>query len=257
MSEDELVHERRDQVVVLRLNRPEARNALNPSLIRSFGAAVTDAESDPAVRALVLTASGDRAFSSGMDLRSFAEGGGLTMDAPETRAFMRFMAGGLHLPVVGAAQATAVAGGLELLLGCDLVVAAHGARFGLPEVQRGLIPGGGGTLLGTRIPLALAMELVLTGDTIDAERALQIGLVNAVVAFDEVLPTALAMAERIAANGPLAVRAVKELTRLAVCDPSAVGARLEHWRPVVFGSEDAREGAMAFVQKREPNWRGR
>jgi len=257
MSDDELVREQHDHVVVLRLNRPEARNALNPSLIRSLGAAVTEAESDPAVRALVLTGTGDRAFSSGMDLRSFAGGGDLAMGTPEAQAFMRFMDGGLSLPVVGAAQATAVAGGLELLLGCDMVVAAEGARFGLPEVQRGLIPGGGGTLLGTRIPLALAMELVLTGDTIDAGRALQIGLVNAVVALDEVLPTALAMAERIAANGPLAVRAAKELARLAAFDPSAVGARLEHWLPVVFGSQDAREGAMAFVEKRTPTWRGR
>jgi enoyl-CoA hydratase len=257
MSDDELVREQHDHVVVLRLNRPEVRNALNPSLIRSFGAAVTDADSDPTVRALVVTGTGDRAFSSGMDLRAFAEGGGLAMDTPEMQAFMRFMDGALSLPVVGAAQATAVAGGLELLLGCDMVVAAEGARFGLPEVQRGLIPGGGGTLLGTRIPLALAMELVLTGDSVDAGRALQMGLVNAVVARDDVLPTALAMAERIAANGPLAVRAAKELTRLAAFAPSAVAARLEHWRPVVFGSEDAREGAVAFVEKRKPTWRGR
>jgi enoyl-CoA hydratase/carnithine racemase len=257
LSDDELVREQHDRVVVLRLNRPEARNALNPSLIRSFGAAVTEAESDPAIGALVLTGTGDRAFSSGMDLRSFAQGGDLAMDSPETQAFLRFMDGGLSVPVVGAAQATAVAGGLELLLGCDVVVAAHGARFGLPEVRRGLIPGGGGTLLGTRIPLATALELVLTGDTIDAARALQIGLVNAVVAPDEVLPAALALAERIAANGPLAVRAVKELTRLAVFDPSAARGRLEHWLPVVFSSEDAREGAAAFVEKRTPNWRGR
>jgi enoyl-CoA hydratase/carnithine racemase len=257
MSDDELVREQHDHVVVLRLNRPEVRNALNPSLIRSFGAAVTDADSDPTVRALVVTGTGDRAFSSGMDLRAFAEEGGLAMDTPEMQAFMRFMDGALSLPVVGAAQATAVAGGLELLLGCDMVVAAEGARFGLPEVQRGLIPGGGGTLLGTRIPLALAMELVLTGDSVDAGRALQMGLVNAVVARDDVLPTALAMAERIAANGPMAVRAAKELTRLAAFAPSAVAARLEHWRPVVFGSEDAREGAVAFVEKRKPTWRGR
>jgi enoyl-CoA hydratase/carnithine racemase len=257
MSNDELVHEQRGHVVVLRLNRPEARNALNPTLIRSFGSAVTEAESDPAVRVLVLTGTGDRAFSGGMDLRSFAQGADLAMDAPEMQAFMRFMDGALSLPVVGAAQATAVAGGLELLLGCDLVVAAEGARFGLPEVQRGLIPGGGGTLLGTRIPLALALELVLTGDTVDAARALQIGLVNAVVAPDEVLPKALALAERIAANGPLAVRAVKELTRLAAFDPSAVGDRLEHWRRVVFQSADAREGAAAFVEKRAPDWQGR
>jgi len=257
MSDGELVVERHDHVLLLRLNRPEVRNALNPSLIRAFGAAVAEAESDPGVRALVLTGTGDRAFSSGMDLRSFAETGDMAMDSPEMETFLRFMDGGFPLPVVGAAQAAAVAGGLELLLGCDVVVAARGARFGLPEVQRGLIPGGGGTLLATRIPLAAAMELVLTGDPVDADRARQIGLVNVVVAPDEVLATALAMAARIAGNGPLAVRAAKELTRLGASSPSEFAARREHWRRAVFASEDAREGAAAFVEKRAARWQGR
>ena len=255
-----LVTERHGPVLVLRLNRPEARNALNSSLIRAVGAAVLSAEADPDTRAVVLTGTGDRAFCAGMDLRSFAQGEGVTEndDAGSAfTAFMRLMNGDVNVPFVGAANATAVAGGLELLLGCDVVVAAVGARFGLPEVQRGLIPGGGGTLLGARIPLALAMELVLTGDLVDAARALQIGLVNAVVPAADVLPTAVAYAERIAANGPLAIRAARELVRLAAFDASAVGGRLEHWRAVVFASEDAREGARAFVEKRTPNWRGR
>lgn len=256
MSEPELVTEGHGPVVVLRLNRPEARNALNPSVVHAIGEAVVAAEDDPAVRAVVLTGTGDRAFCGGMDLRAFAEGRSMELD-DAGRAFMRLMAGDVAVPVVGAANATAVAGGLELLLGCDLVVAAEGARFGLPEVQRGLIPGGGGTLLGARLPLALAMELVLTGDPVDAARALQIGLVNAVVPADEVLPTAVAMAERVAANGPLAVRAAKELVRLAAFDTPAVRDRLEHWRPIIFGSEDAREGAQAFVEKRPPTWQGR
>lgn len=256
MTADELVSERHGNVVVLRLNRPEALNALNPSLIHAIGAAVIEAESDPHTRAVVLTGTGDRAFCGGMDLRSFAQGEGMKFD-DAGKAFMRLMDGDVAVPVVGAANATAVAGGLELLLGCDVVVAADGARFGLPEVQRGLIPGGGGTLLGGRIPLALAMELVLTGDTVDAQRALEIGLVNAVVAAEDVLVRALSYAERIAANGPLAIRAAKELVRLAAFDGAKVRARLEHWRPIVFGSEDAREGATAFVEKRDPNWKGR
>lgn len=256
MSDEELVEERHGTVVVLRLNRPEARNALNPSLIHAIGAAVLHAESDPATRAMVLTGTGDRAFCGGMDLRSFAEGASTALDEAG-KAFMRLMDGDVAVPLVGAANATAVAGGLELLLGCDVVVAAEEARFGLPEVQRGLIPGGGGTLLGGRIPFALASELVLTGETIDATRALQIGLVNAVVPRDQVLAKAIAYAERIAANGPLAVRAAKELVRLAAVDGSAVRARLEHWRPIVFGSEDAKEGARAFVEKRAPDWQGR
>lgn len=206
--------------------------------------------------AVVITGTGDRAFCSGMDLRSFAQGESMELDAAG-KAFMRLMDGNVAVPFVGAANATAVAGGLELLLGCDLVVAAEEARFGLPEVQRGLIPGGGGTFLGGRIPLAFASELVLTGETIDATRALQIGLVNAVVPRHQVFPKALSYAERVAANGPLAVRAAKELVRLAALDGSAVRARLEHWRPVVFGSADAREGARAFVEKRAPDWQGR
>jgi enoyl-CoA hydratase/carnithine racemase len=257
MSDAELVSERRGAVLILRLNRPGARNALNPSLIHAIGAAVLDAEADPDTRAVVLTGTGDRAFCAGMDLRSFARGEGSREFDDAGTAFLRLMDGDVAVPFVGAANASAVAGGLELLLGCDVVVAAERARFGLPEVQRGLIPGGGGTLLGARIPLALAMELVLTGDLVDAARALQVGLVNAVVPAADVLPTAIAYAERIAANGPLAVRAARELVRLAALDGAGVRSRLEHWRPVVFGSEDAREGARAFVEKRPPHWQGR
>ena len=256
MTDDELVRERRGGVVLLRLNRPEARNALNPSLIGALGTAVLDAEADPDTRAVVLTGTGDRAFCGGMDLRAFSEGESMDFDDAGV-AFMRLMDGELSVPVIGAANATAVAGGLELLLGCDVVVAAAGARFGLPEVQRGLIPGGSGTLLGARIPLALALELVLTGDTFDADRALAIGLVNAVVPADQVVPTALAYAERIGANGPIAVRAAKELVRMAAVDGAAAKSRLDHWRAVVFGSEDAQEGARAFVEKRAPEWQGR
>ena len=260
-GEGVLVTERRGRVLVLRLNRPEARNALDPSLIRAIGGAVLSAEADPDTRVVVLTGTGDRAFCAGMDLRTFAQGERVAEsddDASTTfSAFMRLMDGDVAVPFVGAANASAVAGGLELLLGCDVVVAAEGARFGLPEVQRGLIPGGGGTLLGARIPLALAMELVLTGELVDATRAWQVGLVNTVVPAADVLPTAIAYAERIAANGPLAVGAARELVRLAVFDASAVPSRLEHWRAVVFGSEDAREGARAFVEKRSPNWQGR
>ncbi|MGH9016669.1 MAG: enoyl-CoA hydratase-related protein [Acidimicrobiales bacterium] len=256
MAGDELIQERHGAVVVLRLNRPEARNALNPSLIAAFGAAILELEDDDGTRALVVTGTGDRAFSGGMDLRSFADGDGLAVDDRRMTTFLRFMDGRATLPVVGAANATAVAGGLEILLGCDLVVAADGARFGLPEVQRGLIPGGGGTLIGTRIPLPLAMELVLTGESVDADWALRFGLVNAVVPAEQVLPTAIAYAERIAANGPLAVRAAKELVRTAAVDGSAVKARLDHWLPVVFASADAREGARAYVEKRAPVWKG-
>jgi len=255
---DELVRETRGSVLIARLNRPDARNALTPGIIRGIGAAVIDAESDPEIRAVVITGTGEKAFCAGMDLRAFAAGGQTALgDDDSTRAFFRLLEGGVAVPVVGAANATAVAGGFELLLGCDVIVASSEAEFGLPEVKRGLFPAGGGTFLGTRVALGVALEMTLTGDSISAERAYDLGLVNAVVPPAEVLPRALAFAERIAANGPLGVRAVKELVRLGISDPVRARERLREWQEVVFSSEDAKEGATAFVEKRAPVWQGR
>jgi len=253
-----LVRERRGNVLVARLNRPEARNALDAALIRAISQAMDDADADPEVRAVVLTGTGGRAFCAGMDLRAFADGDAPAGGDPEaTAGFFRLVRGEVRTPLIGAANASAVAGGLELLLGCDLVVASAEARFGLPEVKRGLFAAGGGTSLGTRVPLAVALEMALTGDTVDAQRAYSLGLVNAVVPPEEVLPTALDFAGRIAANGPLGVAATKELVRLGVTDAARAAERLRKLQPVVFGSEDAREGAMAFVERRAPVWRGR
>lgn len=254
----DLVRERRGNVEVLRLNRPEARNALTTAMLADVGRAILDAESDPGVRAVVLTGTGDRAFCSGMDLRSFSGGDGTGDGDPDAiAAYMRLFSGDVAVPMVGAANATAVAGGLELLLGCDLVVASSEARFGLPEVKRGLFPGGGGTAIGTRVPLAVALEMLLTGDPITAARAHEVGLVNAVVPPGDVLAAAVALAERIAANGPLGVAASKELVRLAVTDPARWSERRDELRKTVFGSEDAKEGAAAYVEKRPPVWQGR
>jgi enoyl-CoA hydratase len=192
-----------------------------------------------------------------MDLRGFASGAQGSVDRGAMDTFFRLMQGKVTVPVVGAANASALAGGFELLLGCDVIVASSEAKFGLPEVKRGLFAGGNGTFLGTRIPLAIALEMTLTGDSIDAARAYELGLVNQVVAPDQVLDAALAFAERIAANGPLAVAATKELVRLAPADFARAEERVRELQPVVFGSEDAKEGATAFVEKRAPIWRGR
>jgi enoyl-CoA hydratase/carnithine racemase len=255
---DELVRDRRGAVLVARLNRPDARNALTPELLRGISAAIVDAETDPEIRAVVLTGTGDRAFCAGMDLRAFAAGeqAGLG-DDEATRGFFRLVEGETTIPVVGAANGTAVAGGFELLLACDVIVASSEAEFGLPEVKRGLFPAGGGTFLGTRVALGVALEMTLTGDAISAERAYDLGLVNAIVTPDEVIGSAVAFAERIAANGPLGVAAVKELVRLGVSDAVRARQRRDEWRRVVFSSEDAKEGAVAFVEKRAPVWHGR
>jgi enoyl-CoA hydratase/carnithine racemase len=256
-TEPVLVTERRGAVTILRLNRPEARNALNPELLTAIGLAVLEAEEDPGTRAVVLTGTGEKAFCAGMDLRAFAEGGGVGGSSDGMKGFARFTSGEIAVPIVGAANATAVAGGFELLLGCDVVVASDAASFGLPEVKRGLFAAGGGVFLSTRIPLAVALELTLTGDLIDAPRALSLGLINQVVPAGDVLDAAVALAERIARNGPLALRATKELVRTASTDLATARKLAADWQPKVFGSEDAKEGATAFIEKRDPVWQGR
>lgn len=257
-SPDELLVQRRGAVLVATLNRPEARNALNGSLIDALGRTVAEAEADPDIRVVVLTAAGDRVFCAGMDLRAFASGAsGNAGSAEGKEGYSRLTEGRLRVPVVGAANGTAVGGGLELLLGCDVVVAAETAKFGLPEVKRGLYPAGGGTNIGSRIPLAVALELTLTGDPIEARRAYELGLINAVVPAAEVLDAAVALAQRIAANAPLALAAIKELVRLGATDVAQANERNKELARQVFGSEDAKEGATAFVEKRAPVWKGR
>ena len=258
MSEPVLVKEQRGAVLVLRLNRPDARNAFNSDLVRETGLGIEEGERDPAVRCIVVTGTGDRAFSAGMDLRDFAAGENPgTAENQGTAAFRRLIRGEVSVPVVGAANATAVAGGFELLLGCDVVVASEDARFGLPEVKRGLFAAGGGMLLSTRIPLAVALELTLTGDLIDAHRAMACGLINEVVSADEVIGAALRLAGRIAANGPLAIEATKAVVRAAAVDFDEANRLQAEWAPKIFDSEDAKEGATAFVERREPIWKGR
>jgi enoyl-CoA hydratase/carnithine racemase len=258
-SEPELVRERRGQVEIFRINRPEARNALNGAVMAGLGNGLVEADADPDVRAIILTATGDRAFCAGLDLRDFASGAVVADDLVEGRdRFRRFIREGVGTPLIGAANGTAVAGGFGVLLACDLIVCADTARFGLPEVKRGLFAAGGGAaLLGRWIPPALALELTMTGDTIDAERALQLGVINRVVAGPRVLEEALDLAGRIVANGPLGVQATKRIVRAASQQTAAeTWALQDELHASVFESADAKEGARAFVERRDPVWTG-
>jgi enoyl-CoA hydratase/carnithine racemase len=260
MSEEPVVvREQRGNVLVLRINRPEARNALNPGVMGGLGAGLAEAESSPDIRAVVITGTGDRAFCAGMDLGAFSSGN--MAPTPEEqegmKTFNRFFSGQhVDVPIIGAAQSSAVAGGFEVLLNCDLAVVADDAKLGLPEVKRGLFAAGGGVFLGQRIPMAIALELCLTGDYITPERAAHFGLVNRVVPADKVVDTAIELAEAIAANGPLGLAASKEIIKLAVVDNEGARKRQAELQGKVFGSEDAREGSLAFMEKRAPVWKG-
>jgi len=254
MSNEVLV-EHRGAVQVIVINRPEARNALNGAVAAGIRDAVDELDGLDELRAGVLTGAGGT-FSSGMDLKAFL--GGEVPSFPG-RGLCGITQTPPRKPLVGAAEGWALAGGFELLLACDLVVAGASARFGVPEVKRSLVAGAGGALLlAKRVPRALALELLLTGDPIDAARAAEIGLVNRVVPEGGALEAAVELAERIAANGPLAVMATKQIA-LSGGDwpPEQCWDQAAGLTAAVFASQDAREGARAFAEKRAPVWRGR
>jgi len=252
---DEVLVERRDGVQVITINRPQAKNALNGAVARGIAAAVDELDQDEALRVGVLTGAGG-IFSSGMDLKGF-----LTGDVPlvEGRGLAGITETPPRKPLIAAVEGWALAGGFELLLACDLVVAAESARFGVPEVKRGLVAGGGAALLlARRVPQAIALELLLTGEPLSATRAAEIGLVNRLAPEGGALDTALELAGTIAANGPLAVAVTKQIARSTFDWTIEQGwkAQSELMAPV-FASEDAREGATAFAEKRAPVWKGR
>lgn len=240
-------------VLVMTLNRPGARNAVNGATARALAEALDELDGSDALGVGVLTGAGG-VFCSGMDLKAFLAGetpavpgrgfGGLTQAPPRK-------------PLIAAVEGWALAGGLELVLACDLVIAGQGARFGVPEVKRGLVAAGGGALLlPARIPVAIALEMLLSGDPISAERAAQVGLVNAVVPDGHALQSALELARRVGRNGPLALAATKEIARHA--PEWSAEERWHEQRRItdpVFASADAREGATAFAERREPVWR--
>ncbi len=254
MSNQVLV-ERRGAVQVIVINRPEARNALNGAVAAGIRDAVDELDARDELRAGVLTGAGGT-FSSGMDLKAFLSG---ELPSFPGRGLCGITQTPPRKPLVGAAEGWALAGGFELLLACDLVVAGASARFGVPEVTRSLVAGAGGALLlAQRVPRALALELLLTGDPIDAARAAEIGLVNRVVPEGGALEAAIELAERIAANGPLAVVATKQIAHHGGdWSPEQRWDQAAALTMPVFASADAREGARAFAEKRPPVWQGR
>jgi enoyl-CoA hydratase len=252
---DEVLVERRGHVQVITINRPDAKNALNAGVATAVAAAVDELDSDDDLRVGVLTGAGGT-FSAGMDLKAFLRG---ETPAIEGRGLCGITETPPRKPLIGAVEGWALAGGFELLLACDLVVAAETARFGVPEVKRGLIAGGGAAfLLARRVPRALALELLLTGEPIDAPRAAAIGLVNRLAPEGGALDAAVELAEVIAANGPLAVAVSKQIANATEDWTLAEGWQKQGELMLpVFVSEDAREGATAFAEKRAPVWTGR
>ena len=255
---DEVLRERRGHVEIVTIIRPDARNAINGAVSQGLAAALDELADDPDAWVVVLTGSGDKAFSAGMDLKAFAAGEG-TAVMNASGGFGGIARRAFPKPLIAAVNGSALAGGLEIMLSCDLVVAADHATFGIPEAKRGLIAGAGGLFrLPKRLPLAGALELALTGDPIDADRAYALGLVNRVVPREQLMEEALVLAERIAENAPLAVRYSKSVMLRAVDADDAEGWRLtEEAGGVVFSSADAMEGPIVFADKRAPNWQGK
>ncbi len=255
---DEVLRERRGNVEILTINRPEARNAINGAVSKAMSATMDELADDDSCWVVVITGSGDKAFSAGMDLKAFSSGeGGDILSAGG--GFGGLTQRDFPKPIIAAVNGSALAGGLEIMLSCDLVVAADHATFGIPEAKRGLIAGAGGLIrLPKRLPMAIALELAMTGDPIDATRAAALGLVNKVVPPDQLLAEAIALAERIAANAPLAVRYSKSVMKQAAEVSEAEGWKINGQAVgVVFSSADAMEGPIAFAEKRPPNWQGK
>jgi len=250
-------YEVRGNVAILTINRPEARNAVNGAVANGMEEAIDKLEADDSVWVGILTGVGP-VFSAGADLKAVADG---------TAAQMQTKRGGFAgiarrertKPIIAAVQGPALAGGCEIVLSCDLVVASTEARFGIPEVKRSLVAGAGGLFrLPRALPKNVAMELALTGDPIDAQRAYELGFVNRLAEPDKLIETALALAEQITANAPLAVRASRDIVlRGTYADDDTAWRITNEAFAAVAQSEDFAEGPRAFIEKRPPAWKGR
>jgi enoyl-CoA hydratase len=252
-TEPEVLVEQRDRILIITINRPKAKNAVNSAVAHGLADAVDRLDGDPGLSVGILTGAGG-SFCAGMDLKAFARG---EVPIVEGRG-MGFTERPPVKPLIAAVEGYALAGGTELALATDLIVASKDASFGIPEVKRGLVAGGGGLLrLPERIPPAIAMELALTGEAFTAERAHALGMVNVLSEPGGALDAAIDLAERITANGPLAVAATKQIiVESRGWSPDERFGKQNKILMPVFGSNDAKEGAIAFAEKRPAHWTG-
>jgi enoyl-CoA hydratase len=252
-SEEVVLTEQRDRILIITINRPEARNAVNAAVSRGLADAMDRLDGDAGLSVGVLTGAGG-SFCAGMDLKAFARGENVVVEGRG----IGFTERPPVKPLIAAVEGYALAGGTELALATDLIVASKESAFGIPEVKRGLVAGGGGLLrLPQRIPYAIAMELALTGENLSAQRAHELGLVNVLAEPGQALDAAIALAQKITANGPLAVAATKRIiVESRGWDPETMFAEQMKILMPVFGSNDAKEGAIAFAEKRPPKWTG-
>jgi enoyl-CoA hydratase len=252
MSEEQAVLvERRNRVMIITLNRPDAMNAINGALSNGLWNAIQELDNDDGLTAGVITGNG-RAFCAGMDLKAFARG-------EDIGPLNQFVRSGAKKPLIGAINGFALAGGCEVALTCDLLVASTAAKIGIREVKVGLFAAAGGVFrLPARVGYAKAMEMALTGEPISAEEAMQAGMLSGLTAPEDLLESAVALAERIAENAPLAVAASKQLVRAAASgvEEDKLWEMQIPLQKSVFSSNDAKEGPAAFAEKRAPNWTG-
>lgn len=252
-SEQAVLVEQRDRILIITINRPQAKNAVNAEVSRGLADAVDRLDGDSGLSVGIVTGAGG-SFCAGMDLKAFARGESIVVEGRG----MGFTQRPPVKPLIAAVEGYGLAGGMELALACDLIVASKDGAFGIPEVKRGLVAAGGGLLrLPQRIPPAIAMELALTGDQLPAERAKELGLVNVIAEPGKVLDAAIALAEKITANGPMAVAATKRI--IVESRDWSTEDMWENQAKIyipVFTSNDAKEGAIAFAEKRAPKWTG-